>query len=156
MIELDIPGRGTLQLHHLVMDVNGTLAVDGVLPDGLAKRISLLRGRLEVHLVTADTHGCQAEIDRQLSLQAVRVSPGNESEQKAEYVRRLGAATVAVIGQGANDAGMLAAAALGICVLSPEGTAVSALLAADLVAADIFTALDLLDRPLRIVASLRT
>jgi soluble P-type ATPase len=44
---------------------------------------------------------------------------------------------------------------LGICVLSPEGTAVEALLASDLVAADIFTALDLLDRPMRIVASLR-
>jgi P-type E1-E2 ATPase len=156
MIELDIPGRGTLQLHHLVMDVNGTLAVDGVLPDGLAKRISLLRDRLEVHLVTADTHGRQAEINRQLSLQAVRIPPGNETEQKAEYVRRLNAATVAAIGQGANDAGMLEAAALGICVLSPEGTATGTLLAADLVATDIFTALDLLDRPLRIVASLRT
>jgi soluble P-type ATPase len=164
MIELDIPGRGLLQIHHLVLDVNGTLAVDGILPDGLAKRILLLRDRLEVHLVTADTHGRQAEIDRQLSLQAVRVGsfdglktpPGNESEQKAEFVRRLNAATVAAIGQGANDAGMLEAAALGICVLSPEGTAAGTLLAADLVATDIFTALDLLDRPLRIVASLRT
>lgn len=155
MIELDIPGRGTLQLHHLVMDVNGTLAVDGSLLDGLAKRLSLLRDRLEVHLVTADTHGSQAGIDRQLSLQAVRIGPGNESAQKAEYVCRIGAETVTAIGQGANDAGMLEAAALGICVLSPEGTAVEALLASDLVAADIFTALDLLDRPMRIVASLR-
>ena len=155
MIELDIPGRGTLQLRHLVMDVNGTLAVDGSLLDGLAKRLSLLRDRLEIHLVTADTHGRQAGIDRQLSLRAERIGPGNESAQKAGYVRRLGAETVAAVGQGANDAGMLEAAALGICVLSPEGTAVETLLAADLAAADIFTALDLLDRPLRIVASLR-
>jgi P-type E1-E2 ATPase len=156
MIELDIPGRGILQLRHLVMDVNGTLAVDGSLFDGLAKRLSLLRDRLEVHLVTADTHGRQAGIDRQLSLQAVRIAPGCEAAQKAEYVRRLGAETVAAVGQGANDTGMLEAAALGICILSPEGTAVETLLAADLVAADIFTALDLLDRPMRIVASLRT
>jgi soluble P-type ATPase len=163
MIELDIPGRGSLQLRHLVMDVNGTLAVDGTLLDGLAKRLSVLRERLEVHLVTADTHGRQAEIDRQLNLQAVRIgsfdgirtAPGTESAQKAEYVRHLGAESVVAIGQGANDAGMLEAAALGICVLSPEGTAVESLLAADLVAADIFTALDLLDKPLRIVASLR-
>jgi len=156
MIELDIPGRGILQLRHLVMDVNGTLAVDGSLLDGLAKRLSQLRDRLEIHLVTADTHGRQAGIDRQLSLQAVRITPGHEPAQKAEYVRRLGKETVAAIGQGANDAGMLEAAALGICVLSPEGTAVGTLLAADLVAADIFTALDLFDRPMRIVASLRT
>jgi len=155
MIELDIPGRGSLQLQHLVSDVNGTLAMDGQLLDGLVKRIAALRDRLTIHLLTADTHGRQALIDRQLNLQAVRVKPGNEAAQKAEYVRSLGAETVAAIGQGANDAGMLKAAALGICVLSTEGVAVEALLAADLLAPDIFAALELLDKPLRIVAGLR-
>ncbi len=38
MIELTIPGRGALRLEHVVSDVNGTLAVDGVLIDGLVKR----------------------------------------------------------------------------------------------------------------------
>jgi P-type E1-E2 ATPase len=155
MIELDIPGRGVLQLSHLVLDVNGTIALDGQLLDGMKKRLSTLRDRLEIHLLTADTHGRQAEIDHQLGLQAVRITPGDESAQKADYVRRLGAEGVAAVGQGANDAGMLAAAALGVCVLSAEGAATEALLAADLVAPDIFTALDLFDKPLRIVASLR-
>ena len=155
MIELDIPGRGILQLRHLVLDVNGTIALDGQLLDGMKKRLSTLKDRLEIHLLTADTHGHQAEIDRQLGLQAVRIAPGDESARKAEYVRRLGAEGVAAIGQGANDAGMLAAAGLGICVLSPEGTAVESLLAADLVTPDISAALDLFDKPLRIVASLR-
>ncbi|MBI4732614.1 MAG: ATPase P [Chloroflexi bacterium] len=155
MIELDIPGRAQLQLRHLVLDVNGTLAVDGVLLDSVAKRLSSLRDRLEVHLVTADTHGLQAVIDRQLDLQAVRVGPGNESAQKMDFVQRLGADAVAAIGQGANDAGMLQTAALGICVLSPEGAAVEALLAADLVTPDIFAALDLFEKPLRMIASLR-
>jgi len=155
MIELDIPGRGVLQLSHLVLDVNGTLALDGRLLDGMKKRIATLSDRLEIHLLTADTHGQQAEIDRQLGRQAVRILPGDEAGQKAAYVRRLGAEGVAAVGQGANDAGMLAAAALGICVLSTEGTAAETLLAADLVAPDIFAALDLLDKPLRIVASLR-
>jgi soluble P-type ATPase len=49
----------------------------------------------------------------------------------------------------------LKAAALGICVLSSEGTAVETLLAADVVAPSIFAALELLDKPLRIVATLR-
>jgi len=155
MIELDIPGRGILQLRHLVLDVNGTIALDGQLLDGMKKRLSTLKDRLEIHLLTADTHGHQAEIDRQLGLQAVRIAPGDESARKAEYVRRLSAEGVAAIGQGANDAGMLAAAGLGICVLSPEGTAVESLLAADLVTPDISAALDLFDKPLRIVASLR-
>jgi P-type E1-E2 ATPase len=155
MLEINIPGRGTLQLDHLVSDVNGTLATDGQIQEGLSRIIKGLRDRLEIHLLTADTHGKQAIIDQQLGLQAVRIQPGAEAQQKAAYVRNLGAEHVIAIGQGANDAAMLKEAAIGICILSPEGTATEALLASDLVVADIFTALDLIEKPLRIVASLR-
>ena len=155
MIELNIPGRGSLQLEHLVSDVNGTLTVDGHLQDGVARVLKSLRDRLEVHLLTADTHGRQNLIDQQLGLRARRLQPGDEVEQKADYIRSLNPAGVVAIGQGANDAAMLKTAALGIFVLSAEGAAVETLLSADLVVPDIFSALDLLDKPLRMVASLR-
>ena len=144
-----------MQLQHLVMDVNGTLAIDGQLIEGIAERIALLRDRFTIHLLTADTHGRQAVLDQQLNLTAVRIQPGNEAEQKAEYVRNLGAENVAAIGQGTNDAAMLKEAALGICVISQEGAATETLLSADLVMPNITAALELLDKPLRIVASLR-
>lgn len=155
MIELNIPGRGVLQLEHLVLDVNGTLAVDGQLLEGMSRLLKSLSDRLTIHLLTADTHGRQQIIDQQLGLVATRLQPGDEAGQKAAYVQQLGAAQVAAIGQGANDAAMLAAAALGICVLSIEGTASETLLKSDLVAQSIFAALDLLENPLRIVATLR-
>lgn len=155
MIEFTIPGRGVYKLEHLVMDVNGTLAIDGQLMDGVAEKITSLRGELIIHLLTADTHGKQAVIDQQLGLTAVRIAPGGESAQKAEYVCRLGSEKVAAIGQGANDAEMLEAAQLGICVMSLEGVAKETLLAADLVMPDTISALELLEKPLRIVASLR-
>jgi P-type E1-E2 ATPase len=156
MIELILPGRGTLQIEHLVCDVNGTLALDGRLIDGVADALGRLSDRLAIHLVTADTHGRQSEIDRELNTQAVRLQPGGESQQKAAFVRQLGAAGVAAIGQGANDAGMLAEAGIGIAILSREGLAVAALQAADLVVPDILAALELFERPMRIVASLRS
>jgi P-type E1-E2 ATPase len=156
MIEVMIPGRDPLRLSHLVCDVNGTLAIDGILPDGLADALSALHGHLEIHLLTADTHGRQAVIDQQLGLRAVRVRPGQEAEQKAEYVRKLGADRVVAIGQGANDSQMLDAAGLGICVLSAEGAAVETLLAADIIVPNIFAALELLQKPLRVVATLRS
>jgi soluble P-type ATPase len=155
MIELNIPGRGIYQLEHLVCDVNGTLAVDGQLFDGLVRQLTGLRDRLELHLVTADTHGRQHIIDKQLNIEAVRVESGMEAEQKAAYVASLGADHVVAIGQGANDAAMLSDAALGICVFSPEGVAIETLLSADIITRDIQTALELLLKPLRIVASLR-
>jgi P-type E1-E2 ATPase len=155
MIKFNIPGRGDYELEHLVMDVNGTLAIDGQLMDGVAAKVASLRESLTVHLLTADTHGKQAVIDRQLGLFAVRIAAGGESTQKAEYVRKLGSERVVAVGQGANDAEMLAAAQLGICVMSIEGVAKESLLAADLIAPDILIALGLLEKPLRIVASLR-
>ncbi|MFZ2095059.1 MAG: hypothetical protein WAV05_00340 [Anaerolineales bacterium] len=155
MIELNIPGCGLLQLQHLVCDVNGTLAVDGQLLDGVKQRLSGLCDRLSLHLLTADTHGKQDSIDQQLGIRAVRIQPGDEAGHKANYVLQLGAGTVVAIGQGANDAAMLRAAGMGICVLSPEGTAVETLMSADLVVSSIFEALELLEKPLRIVASLR-
>jgi len=155
MITLNIPGRDQLLLEHLVCDVNGTLAIDGQLVEGIARQLNRLRDRLELHLLTADTHGRQSIMDHQIGVQAFRITQGNEAEQKSAYIQKLGADRVIAIGQGANDAGMLKAAGLGICILSREGTAVEAMLAADLLVPDIFTALELIEKPLRIVASLR-
>ena len=155
MIELNIPSRGIIQLEHLVCDVNGTLAIDGQLIDGLARSLNDLQDRLEIHLLTADAHGRQETIDGQLGIQAVRVAPGNESQGKADYVDQLNANRVVAIGQGANDAKMIKSAAIGICLLSSEGTAVETLFSADIVVADIFNALELLQKPLRLATTLR-
>ena len=155
MIELVIPGRGTIRLQHLVCDVNGTLALDGQLMEGVARALLALQDRLDLHLLTADTHGKQAEIDRKLGLQAVRIPSGDEGEAKAAYVRQLGSDQVIAVGNGANDAAMLREAAIGIAVMSPEGLAVEAAQAADLMAPGILDALNWLEHPLRIVGSLR-
>ena len=137
MIELNIPGRGLIQLEHLVSDINGTIAVDGHLINGTPRMINDIRDRLDVHLLTADTHGFQSQIERNLNLQAVRIQPGSEGDQKAAYVNEIGAENVIALGQGANDAAMLKSAAVGICLLSAEGTAVETLTSADLVVPDI-------------------
>ena len=155
MIELTIPGIGVIQLEHLVSDVNGTLALDGNLIDGVASALPRLSDRIQIHLLTADTHGRQDVIDQQLGMRAVRIPPGGEAEAKALYVRELGSEKVVAFGQGMNDAGMLREAVIGIGILSPEGLASEAQTAADLVLPDINFALALLENPLRLVASLR-
>lgn len=156
MLEVDVPGRGLLRLAHAVLDVNGTIARDGELLPGVADRLRALGASLEIHLLTADTHGRQAELDRQLGLRATLLaSPTGQAEQKAEYVRRLGADAVVAIGNGANDALMLREAALGIAVVGPEGAAGVAVRGADVVVVDICAALDLLLHPRRLIATLR-
>ena len=46
MISVDIPGFRMLRLEHLVLDYNGTLAVDGELLLGCAEAIRSLAERL--------------------------------------------------------------------------------------------------------------
>jgi len=155
MIEINIPGRGKYELEHLVCDVNGTLTVDGNLQDGVIRALTTLRDRLTVHLLTADTFGRQKIIDQQLRIEAIRIDPGDEAAKKSAYVNQLGAKKVVAIGQGANDAEMIKAASLGICILSVEGTAIETLMVADLVLPDINSAFEMLEKPLRVVAGLR-
>ncbi len=159
MIEISIPGKGTLRLSHLVLDVNGTLALDGQLLPGVAGRLDALKEQLQVHLLTADTHGRQREIDRQLGLTATILPPTTltttQRSLKAAYVQELGRESVVAIGNGDNDVGMLGAAGLGIAVLGPEGLAAQALTAAGVVCVTINDALDLLLHPDRLRATLR-
>lgn len=155
MIELKIPGRGDIALQHAVLDVNGTLATDGRLIKGVEPRLIALSNHLDLHLLTADTHGRQAEIDAALKLVATRILPGGESDQKVAFISSLGTHNVIAIGNGANDAGMLKAAAIGVAVMGEEGLNVDAMLAADIVVPSIVDALDLLLIPQRLVATLR-
>jgi P-type E1-E2 ATPase len=155
MIEISIPGRGDFQITHVVFDVNGTLATDGTLLSGVAGKLTLLRERAAVHLLTADTHGGQAAIDETLGFEADRVAPGGEAAQKARFVENLGSEKTVAIGNGANDAGMLNTAGIGIAVLGEEGLCVETLNAADVLVGDIHDALDLLLKPERLVATLR-
>jgi P-type E1-E2 ATPase len=154
VIHLDIPGQEILELEHLVLDLNGTIALDGEVLTGVPKRLAALSESLAVHLVTADTRGQAAVIAEQLEVRLVLVAPDNEADQKRALVERLGAERVVAIGNGANDAGMLRAAALGMAVLGAEGLAGEALRAAEVVAG-IHEALDLLLHPRRLVATLR-
>jgi len=155
MIEIEVPGRGTYRLKHLVLDVNGTIAVNGRLVEGMAKRVAALRDLVEVHMLTADTRGRQRVIDAQLGMRAARITPEDEAAQKASFVRDLGSEGVCAVGNGANDAETLREARLAIAVLGQEGLAVETLNAADVVVPSVNAALDLLLHPLRLVATLR-
>jgi P-type E1-E2 ATPase len=156
MLEVDVPGWQRLRLDELVLDVNGTLTCDGVLLPGVRERVAAMRSILEVRLLSADTFGRLESIAAELGVAAQRLAHGEpEAPQKARFVRDLGAERVVAIGNGANDVAMLSEAALGIAVLGPEGLAVPALLAADVLVASIDDALELLLNPKRLIATWR-
>ena len=155
MPHLDIPGFGSLALAPLVLDFNGTLALDGRLREGVAPRLQALAGALAIHVVTGDTHGTARNQLQGLPVTLTVLDPDHQAEAKLAYLRRLGPKACAAIGNGRNDRLMLGEAALGIAVTGPEGTSPEALHAAHLFVPDPCEALDLLAHPRRLVASLR-
>ena len=156
MIDIAIPGDGNLRLTSLVLDYNGTLACGGKLLDGVAERLIALSRSLSIYVITADTFGTVQAALKGLPC-TTRVLPHvGQNHAKMAFVAQLGRAATACIGNGRNDRLMLQAAALGIAVIGPEGAALDAIQAADIVAPNIEAALDLLLNPLRLVATLRS
>lgn len=151
-IRIDTPGAARLELKHLLLDVNGTVTDRGGLIEGVAERLEALREAVSVRLVSADTFGTLADIAQALGVDHVHAQMGAD---KLALVDELGAASCAVIGNGANDAQALHAAGLGIAVLGPEGASGAALAAADVVCLSIVDALDLLLDERVLVATLR-
>ena len=152
---LEIPGFGPLALDHLVLDYNGTIALDGTLLPGVAERLRALDGHMAVRVVTADTFGRVRKELEGLPCRVEILTPGHEAGAKLAVVERLGAGQTVAVGNGANDALMLGAAALGVAVVGGEGAAAAAVRAADVVVADVLAGLDLLLHPLRLKATLR-
>jgi len=156
VIDIDIPGRQSLHLKHLVLDLNGTIAVDGQVPEAVAERIRTLAGSLRVSVMTADTFGTAGSLASRLGAEVMVLKPGGrEAEQKADFLRSLGEDSCVALGNGANDVMMLEAAGLGVAVVGREGAAASVLGAADIIVTNPKDALDLLLDPKRILATLR-
>lgn len=154
MVHVDIPGFGVLSIYHLVLDLNGTLTLDGTLLAGVRERLAALSGKVTIHVLTADTLGKARKVCGDLPVILEIIGRENQVEEKSRYVRGL-ERNAAAIGNGRNDAGMLEKAALGIGVLGPEGACPKTLGSADVVVRDINEGLDLLLSPDRLRATLR-
>lgn len=151
-LTLVIPGAPVLRLQHLLLDFNGTIALDGRLIDGVAARLQQLGRVLDVEVLTGDTYGTVAQALHGLGLRHTVVRHGDDKTARARALRPAG---VAALGNGRNDVDMLRAATLGVAVLGPECSHALVLAAAQLVAPDIVAALDLFVQPQRLVAVLR-
>ncbi len=155
MLAISIPGFGSLSLQNLVLDYNGTLAVDGGLIPGVRETLNTLSAQLAVHVVTADTFGIASKGLDGSNCRLTVLKAGTQDRAKADYVDALGAQQTVSIGNGRNDALMLAASAIGIAVIIGEGASTAAIQSADIVCTDIVSALELLVHPLRLTATLR-
>lgn len=155
MLCVKIPGREELVLNHLILDYNGTIAEDGAIIDGVPERLKELSKLLQIYVITADTHGTAAKRCEGLPVEVKTFPSTQVGAIKAEETEKLSGGTVC-IGNGFNDIGMCDAADLSVCVIGKEGCCGALISHADVVVTSILDALDLLLKPHRLRATLRT
>ena len=155
MLTIAIPGREELILSHLILDYNGTIAEDGEIIESIRPRLAELAKLLSIYVITADTHGTAAKKCEGLPLQVLTFPTTEVGAIKAQEARKLTGGVV-TIGNGFNDIPMSDAADLSICVIGKEGCCGKLLMHTDIVVTSIDDALNLLLKPSRVRATLRT
>jgi len=155
MISIKIPGQETIHAKHLVLDYNGTLAIDGMLIPGVKEKLNLLANQISIHVITADTFGKAAESLQEIKCTCIVPKAENMKEKKLQFITELGAENTIAIGNGFNDALMLENATIGIALIQKEGASLKTILNADIICTDINDALELLLNPMRVTATLR-
>lgn len=155
MIKIEIPNYKTLELEYLVLDYNGTIALDGEIRDAVKERLLKLAEDLEIHVLTADTRGTAKKMCEGLPLKIQTFPTDGALDEKLAVVEKLGEDKCATIGNGRNDKLMCRASAFAVAVMEQEGMCSRLLGETDVCTRSIEDALDLLLCPKRLIATLR-
>ena len=155
LIKIEIPNYKTLELKNLVLDYNGTIALDGEIRKTVKEQLLKLSENLEIYVLTADTHGTAKQMCEGLPLKIQTFPTDGALDEKLAVIEELGSDLCVAIGNGRNDKLMCRASALAIAVLEQEGMCGRLLGEADVCTRNIEDALDLLLKPKRLIATLR-
>lgn len=154
-VVLAIPNFRTMHLHHLVLDFNGTVALEGELLPEVSALLPDLSARYSVHVITSDTFGTVRAQLEGFDVRVTVLQSNDHTMEKALYLDKLGVQHCIAVGNGSNDARMLKDARLAIAVIGEEGCSIPALTNADIVCNSIGNALELLLSNKRLIATLR-
>jgi len=178
MISIERPGLDPLEIESILLDFDGTLAIDRRVHPKTKDKINLLSKRTNIYIFVTlpippfnkvnpltppfnkgGKEGILAkelieERLRKVKAEIIYLAEGDSSRSKLDLLRQLGPSRCVAIGNGADDAAMVEEAGIGICVIGEEGVSGEAIKNADLVFADILDALDFLLKPLRQKATL--
>jgi len=163
MISIERPGQSNSEIEFILIDFEGTLAIDRRVHPKAKDKVNLLSKRTKIYIfVNSPTPpfdkggkgGILAkelieERLRKVKAEIIYLAEGDSSRRKLDLLRQLGPTRCAAIGNGTDDATLMREAGIGICVIGREGASGQVVKNADLVFPDILDALDFLLKPLR-------
>lgn len=155
MININIPGRCSYSIEHIVFDYNGTIAVNGIISESTREKLSILCNLADVYVLTADTYGSAAKECEGLNLTLKTFPKDNAADYKLKIVNELGKDKTMCFGNGYNDIKMFEAASLSVAVLEKEGMCVALLKEATILVKSIEDGINLLLNTNALIATLR-
>ena len=150
-----IPGRGTIEIKNVILDYNGTIAIDGKIIKGIKEQINQLSNLICFHIITADTYGTVEKELENTNCKIVKISGENQAYGKLKYLQEIGKENTLCVGNGKIDQLMLKEAILGIAVMQEEGLCTDTLFAADIVCKSIMDVFKYFKNTNRLIATLR-
>ena len=178
MISIERPGLNPLEIEYILLDFDGTLAIDRRVHPKAKDKINLLSKRVKIYVFVNPPTIPNNKVNpptppfnkggkggilakelikerlRKVKAEIIYLVEGDASRSKLDLLRQLGPTRCAAIGNGMDDAILIQQAGIGICIIGKEGSSGEAVTNADLVFTDILDALDFLLKPLRQKATL--
>ena len=131
----------SIELDSIALDLNGTLAIGGIVKETTRKKIALLKKKgFKIFLISGDARGNASKIAEELGIQ---LFIAKNSREKLTAVKKIPSKNIVAIGNARIDLGMFKKAKLKIITLQAEGIHSSIILKADIIVPNINDALDL-------------
>jgi len=152
-MEYKVPHGETFVIDTIVLDLNGTLSVNGKIPEGVKERIDKLTElNFKIILFTGNQRGTADNLCNRLGIEYKVTHTGKEKETE---MLKLDTKKCAAIGNARIDIGTFKHAKLSILTLQSEGIHAKSIPYVDIIAPSILDALDLLINKDSLCATLR-
>jgi soluble P-type ATPase len=149
----NIPGQGQLEIKTIILDLNGTLSVGGIVPQGVKERLDKIKHLgIKALFFTGNTRNDADELAASLGIEW---KLAKSAEDKRDLALELEPGTCASIGNGLIDHELMKTVKLRIVTLQAEGVHIQTMRNSDIVVPTINDALDLFIDEQRLIATLR-
>jgi soluble P-type ATPase len=118
-MKYQVTGVGEIEINTIVLDLNGTLAVNGIIPAGVEEKLNKLKELgFEIILFTGNQRGdAQVQCDRL----GIDFKQAKTSEEKEALFLEYDVETTAAIGNARIDLGKFKHAKVSVATLQAEG-----------------------------------
>lgn len=147
------PNQENIEIENIVLDLNGTLSVSGIVSEKTKLQILKLKDLgYKIVLISGDIRGTAFDIAQSLDIELYL---GKSSEEKAEKMQALQPEKTAAIGNARIDIGTFKNAKLSIATLQAEGIHTAIIPYVDIIVPSINDALNLFIETQSLEATLR-